>query len=355
MRWTKITPPTVAIIPAATTAESVQPRVPASVSAHVAAPRLTTASPEPTTSGPRAACGSRDSGTDAKAHTTTRAATGTLMRNAQRHPGPSTNQPPRNGPIAPATPPSPDHAPTALARSRSRKLACRIARLPGVSNAAPMPWSTRAPMSTSTLGAAPHNSDAPANQIVPIRNTLRRPYRSPRAPPSRISDARARRYPVSTHCNELTLTSKSSPIWGRATLTMVASSIAIPLAATVAASATRPPVDRRVSPASSAGRSSTRIAPAQYGWRSEWRSHAYRVGPRTHRACLARGPVTRGSGATHPGRRSSCGGRSRRRRRCTPGPAPTGDGTLPRAWMLERCVSMTARPVPAMASRRAML
>ena len=76
--------------------------------------------------------------------TTTIAATGTLMRKAQRHPGPSTSHPPTNGPIAPATPPSPDHAPTALARSLLRKLAWRIARLPGVSSAAPTPCSTRA-------------------------------------------------------------------------------------------------------------------------------------------------------------------------------------------------------------------
>ena len=48
--------------------------------------------------------------------------------------------------IAQATPPSPDQAPTALARSFSRKLACRMARLPGVSKAAPTPSSTAAPI-----------------------------------------------------------------------------------------------------------------------------------------------------------------------------------------------------------------
>jgi hypothetical protein len=59
--------------------------------------------------------GSRVSGIAARAHTTTPVATGTLILKARRHPGPSTRQPPMNGPIAPATPPSPDHAPTALA------------------------------------------------------------------------------------------------------------------------------------------------------------------------------------------------------------------------------------------------
>ena len=90
------------------------------------------------------------------------------------------------------------------------------------------------------FGAAPHSSDAAAKQTVPITNTRRRPNRSPSAPPNRISDASASRYPVRTHCNELTLAWKSSPMCGSATLTTVASSIAIPLAATVATSATRP-------------------------------------------------------------------------------------------------------------------
>ena len=90
------------------------------------------------------ASGSRDSGIARVAQRITTAATGTLTRNAHRQPGPSTRKPPTNGPMAPAMPPSPDHRPTAGARSCSRKLAWMIARLPGVSSAPPTPWSTRA-------------------------------------------------------------------------------------------------------------------------------------------------------------------------------------------------------------------
>ena len=128
---------------------------------------------------PRAACGSRVSGTARVQHTMTSAATGTLMRNAHRQPGPSTSQPPTNGPIAPATPPSPDHAPTAAARSSLRKLACRIARLPGVSSAAPTPCSTRADdehldvrrrAAQQRRGREPHGADhedpAPAEAVA---------------------------------------------------------------------------------------------------------------------------------------------------------------------------------------------
>ena len=76
-------------------------------------------------------------------------------------------------------------------------------------------------MSTSMVGAAPHSSEAAANHTVPITKTRRRPYRSPSAPPRRISEANASRYPVSTHCNAPTPASRSSPMCGRATLTTV--------------------------------------------------------------------------------------------------------------------------------------
>ena len=221
------------------TEPSDQPRSPAVVSAHVADASVTTAIAAPVTSRVRPVCGSLVSGT-ARAQTSTSAATGTLMRNAHRQPGPSTSQPPTNGPIAPNTPLKPDHAPTARERSSRWKLAWRIARLPGVSSAAPTPCRTRAATSTSMLGAAPHSSEAAANHTVPITKTRRRPYRSPSAPPRRISEASASRYPVSTHCSAPTPASRSSPMCGRATLTTVASSDAIPLAATVATRARRP-------------------------------------------------------------------------------------------------------------------
>ncbi len=85
------------------------------------------------------------------------------------------SHPPRNGPAAVATPPSPAHAPIALARSSRVKDACRMAKLPGVRRAAPIPWSARAPIKASALGATPQRSEASANQAVPIWNSRRRP------------------------------------------------------------------------------------------------------------------------------------------------------------------------------------
>ena len=55
---------------------------------------------------------------------------------------------------------------------------------------------------------------------------------------------------MSTHCSELTLAWKSLPMCGRATLTTVASRLAMALAATVATRAVRPADEWRASPSS---------------------------------------------------------------------------------------------------------
>jgi hypothetical protein len=72
-------------------------------------------------------------------------------------------------------PPSPDHAPIALARSARTNDASRIASAPGVSSAPPTPCRTRAAISVSTFGEMPQSSDAAANQPMPTMKTRRRP------------------------------------------------------------------------------------------------------------------------------------------------------------------------------------
>ena len=62
-------------------------------------------------------------------------ASGMLRKNAQRQLANWTSQPPTNGPMAAAMPPSPDQDPMALARSSCRIVASIIDRLPGVSSA----------------------------------------------------------------------------------------------------------------------------------------------------------------------------------------------------------------------------
>ncbi len=92
---------------------------------------------------------------------------GTLTAKMPRHPPWSSSQPPTKGPAAAAIPESPAHVPMALARSFSRKLPWMMASPPGVSRAAPMPWSTRAPMSWSGDCAAAHSTEARANHVTP--------------------------------------------------------------------------------------------------------------------------------------------------------------------------------------------
>ena len=92
-----------------------------------------------------------------------------------RHETASTSQPPSSGPSAVATPPSPDQAPIARARSPGLKLASIIARLPGVRSAPPTPCSRRAPISASALGAIAQSREATVNQATPMTKIRRRP------------------------------------------------------------------------------------------------------------------------------------------------------------------------------------
>ena len=195
------------------------------------------------------AVGSRDSGTWRTAMASTTAMRGRLSRKIQRHEAAPVSHPPRNGPMAVVTPPSPAHAPMARARSAGWKAADSSARLPGVRSAPPTPWTSRAATSTSMLGAAAHTADAAANQTRPKQNTRRRPKRSPSAPPRRMSDASVRVYAVTTHWSPAKSAWRSRPRRGRATLTTVASSDATPEPRTLAASTQRPAGDeKRTSP-----------------------------------------------------------------------------------------------------------
>ncbi len=151
------------------------------------------ASTAPSTSKRPVELSSRLSGTCRAATAITIAASGRFSRKIQRQPGPSTSQPPRNGPTAADTPPRPDQRPTAAERSSGWNTAWSIASEPGVSSAPPMPCTARAAISTSMVGAAAQAADAAANQTTPSRKIRRRPYRSPSAPPSRIRPARVSR------------------------------------------------------------------------------------------------------------------------------------------------------------------
>jgi len=116
-----------------------------------------------------------------------------------------------------------DHVPIARPRRSSGNDAPMMARLPGVSRAAPTPWKARAPISASILGARPHRTEAIANTMVPSTKMRRRPSRSPKDPPTSRRDAKTSAYASKTHCTAVTFALSSRWSTGSATLTTVLS------------------------------------------------------------------------------------------------------------------------------------
>ena len=102
--------------------------------------------------------------------------TGTLMKKIQPQCRCWLMKPPISGPKARAMAPIAVQIPIAAVRSRaSWKVAMMMASVVGTSKAAPRPWTTRAPISTSPLPASPAASEESVNTIVPAKKSLRRP------------------------------------------------------------------------------------------------------------------------------------------------------------------------------------
>src|SRR3954452_8495808 len=230
--------PTADRAPTATATQAEMPHH--SMRAYVVPPRAEAARTAPITSKCDEAFSSRVSGTHFSAMNTVTAASGGLIRKIHRQSAYSISPPPTNGPMAADRLVSPAQAPIAGARSSCTKAPWIMARLPGVSSAPPMPWSPRAAISTSGLGATPHSNDASANQVVPMTKIRRLPNRSPREPPRRIRLASESKYPLVIHCSCERLASRSLPMVRRATLTTVPSRNAIPDPSAAAAITARP-------------------------------------------------------------------------------------------------------------------
>ncbi len=91
------------------------------------------------------------------------------------------------------SPPHAVHAPIAAPRSDSSNTATMIARADGTSIAPATPWSARATINRSTVGAAAHSTDPIPNPVTPATNTRRSPSRSVSEPARRISALRVSR------------------------------------------------------------------------------------------------------------------------------------------------------------------
>src|ERR1700716_3697478 len=114
------------------------------VSAQVSNPSATVARPAPAASSAAAPLDSLRSSTYFQAKYPAAAAIGTLRRKIVRHPTVSTTHPPRMGPKAPARAPAAAQVPIARPRASPVNAPPRMARLLGMSSAAPSPCSARA-------------------------------------------------------------------------------------------------------------------------------------------------------------------------------------------------------------------
>ena len=110
--------------------------------------------------------------------------TGTLTQKMPCQPTVPTSSPPSSGPSAMPRP----NMPTQMAIARDRCV--RLVKTPemmdtatGLSIEPPTACSTRNAMSQPRPGASEHSAEAAVNTASPIRNTRRRPKRSPVAPP----------------------------------------------------------------------------------------------------------------------------------------------------------------------------
>ena len=114
---------------------------------------------------------------------------GTLSQKIQCHEIPSTTAPPTSGPKAIASPPTPPQAPSASPRFSGGTAALSSVRVRGITIAPPRPWTARATLRASTLGASAAATDPSVKTPRPKANMRRLPKRSPSAAPVRSSAA----------------------------------------------------------------------------------------------------------------------------------------------------------------------
>ena len=111
----------------------------------------------------------------------------TLTRNTNRQESVSTKTPPMRGPAIIATVVAPVQMPIARAWAGPRKVDVISARELGTSNAPATPWSARATMRNSAVGAAAIAIEVTPNPTSPIRSTRVRPRTSLREPATRMN------------------------------------------------------------------------------------------------------------------------------------------------------------------------
>ena len=116
---------------------------------------------------------------------------GTFTQNTADQENSSTRMPPTTGPAPNPNPAAAAQIPMAAVRRSGGYASARIDRLSGATRAAPTPCAARAAMSADSSVERAQAADIAVKIASPTRNTRLRPYRSPKVPPTMMSDARA--------------------------------------------------------------------------------------------------------------------------------------------------------------------
>ena len=180
---TNATRPTIAAASSSSIRVDPQPHLLPSTRVRTSAERPTEMVAIPAKSTRFATVRSIDSRTANSVTITAPTATGTFRKKIARHETDSVSAPPTAGPSASASAETPAQVPMARPRSAGGKVFEMIERVPGIMNAAPIPWTARPATSRVWSGASPIAALDTANSTTPKRNIRRRPKMSPRRPP----------------------------------------------------------------------------------------------------------------------------------------------------------------------------
>ena len=104
------------------------------------------------------------------------------MKNSACQPTPAINRPPSEGPSAVPMADTVPSRPMALPVLSWGTVCATKAIVSTIITAAPSPCSARAAISSPSVGAMPHNTDASVNSAIPASSSRRRPTMSPSRP-----------------------------------------------------------------------------------------------------------------------------------------------------------------------------
>ena len=136
--------------------------------------------------------GSREVGTMKPTRTMSRRTSGMLIRKTELQPNHLSIRPLSNGPMAPPAPARPAQVATALARSWGGNEFWMIESVAGMTSAAPMPMTARAPMRVAAESAREAMKAQVPKITRPVSSAPLRPNRSPMAPAGRRNPAKTR-------------------------------------------------------------------------------------------------------------------------------------------------------------------